>query len=126
MLAYSVLNPHERNIYILKCKFIVSHARLVSAPVSRSRKMDFLKFQTILLETRHYHRGCPTIIKPAFPCTSSLFFSSPRLLSSGGAKSATSFLIISLTLRARLGDPPRARYFSYCSFHLSLRGLHLF
>lgn len=29
MLAYGVLNPHERNIYILKYEFIVSRIRLV-------------------------------------------------------------------------------------------------
>lgn len=83
--------------------------------------MDFLKFQTILLETRH--RGCPTIIKPA--CIFHFFTPRRRLLAPEWGAKSTSFLIISLTLRAHLGDPSSERYFSYCLFHLSLRDLHL-
>lgn len=40
-----VLNPHEGNIYILKCKFIVSRGYYIRGHYAVRRETDSLKFQ---------------------------------------------------------------------------------
>lgn len=40
-----ILNPHERNIYILKCKFIVSRGYYIRGHYAVRRETDSLKFQ---------------------------------------------------------------------------------